>query len=683
MSNHKTRGILYLSHSADLYGAELCLLTLVTNLNKDRFLPIVVLPGNGPLKQKLEELDICVEIVPSIRAWLTRRNGIQRLLHLLTVIPFICVSVWQLRQIVARYKVDLIHTNSLVVIDGALAARTSGIPHVWHARELLIPETVFNFFFGPRVALSVIERLSDQIIAMSFGVKQTFCQQNECSKVVVIYDGLEPGTFQPAHTKTSIRSQLNIPDNALLVGEVGRVSAIKGYEDLVKAAAIVKKTIPNVTFIGVGGKSKSDAAYGQKMIKLINTYHLQDLFKLTGYRTDVSEIMSTLDLLVLPSHSEAFGRVLVEAMAAGKPVIGTTIGGIPEIIEDGVTGLLVPPGSPDDLARAIIKILRDPDLAHRMGAAGRERVKARFSPERSMAEIQKIYEKFVEEGQMKNIVKKFVPKSIMPAIRYIIYFPTDTIDLLLGRRDSLTPPTRLMMLDGSRDALDFKKNGERFLRYFIELCDLKPNEKILDVGCGVGRKAVPLTKYLDKNGRYEGFDIIKVGIEWCRRNISTRYPNFHFQLVDLFNKRYNPQGKHKASEYRFPFGNDSFDFVVLASVFTHMLSEDVENYFSEIVRVLTRGGRCFITFFLLNERSLELINTKKSTLDFKHEMGKYRTTNANVPEEAVCYDEVFILSLYEKYGLKVNEPIHYGSWCERGDSSDQDTAQDIIIATKL
>jgi SAM-dependent methyltransferase len=192
-----------------------------------------------------------------------------------------------------------------------------------------------------------------------------------------------------------------------------------------------------------------------------------------------------------------------------------------------------------------------------------------------------------------------------------------------------------------------------------------------------------LTKYLDKNGRYEGFDIIKVGIEWCRRNISTRYPNFHFQLVDLFNKRYNPQGKHKASEYRFPFGNDSFDFVVLASVFTHMLSEDVENYFSEIVRVLTRGGRCFITFFLLNERSLELINTKKSTLDFKHEMGKYRTTNANVPEEAVCYDEVFILSLYEKYGLKVNEPIHYGSWCERGDSSDQDTAQDIIIATKL
>lgn len=399
MSHHKRKVILYLSHSADLYGAELCLLTLVTNLNRDRFLPIVVLPKNGPLKQKLEELDISVKVVPSVRAWLTRRNGIQRFFHLLAVIPFVFASVWGLRQIVTRYKVDLIHTNSSVVIDGALAARTSGIPHVWHARELLIPETVFNFFFGPRVALSVIKRLSDQIIAMSFGVKQTFCQQSDCSKVAVVYDGLELGTFQPVHTKASIRSQFDISDNALLVGEVGRVSAIKGYEDLVRAAATVKKAIPNVTFIGVGGRPKSGTAYEQKILKLISSYNLQDSFKFTGYRTDVSDIMSALDLLVLPSHSEAFGRVLVEAMAAGKPVIGTTVGGIPEIIEDGITGLLVPPASPDDLAQAIIKILQDPDLAHRMGAAGRERAKACFSPERYAAEVQKIYEKFVGEGQ--------------------------------------------------------------------------------------------------------------------------------------------------------------------------------------------------------------------------------------------------------------------------------------------
>ncbi len=399
MDNQKRRVILYISHSAGLYGAELCLLNLVANLDKDRFLPIVALPENGPLKQKLEGLNILVEVVPLIRSWLTRRNGIQRLLYFLAVMPFIFVSTWQLKQIVARHKVDLIHTNSLVIISGALAARISGVPHVWHARELLIPETVFNFFLGPHIALSVIKRLSNRVIAMSLGVRQTFCQQSNCSKVVVVYDGLEFETFESSHAQTSIRSQLNIPDDTLLVGEIGRVTEIKGYEDLVRAAVAVKKAIPNVTFIGVGGKSRSDAVYEQKILKLINSYNLQDSFKLIGYRDDVSDIMSALDLLVLPSHSEAFGRVLVEAMAAGKPVIGTTVGGIPEIIEDGVTGLLVPPGSPDNLAQAIIKVLQDLDLARRLGAAGRQRAKTRFSPKRYVAEVQKIYEELVGEGQ--------------------------------------------------------------------------------------------------------------------------------------------------------------------------------------------------------------------------------------------------------------------------------------------
>jgi ubiquinone/menaquinone biosynthesis C-methylase UbiE len=236
------------------------------------------------------------------------------------------------------------------------------------------------------------------------------------------------------------------------------------------------------------------------------------------------------------------------------------------------------------------------------------------------------------------------------------------------------------MFDGPRDIFTFKKNGEEFLRYYMELCKLKPNEKILDVGCGIGRKTIPLTRYLDENGRYEGFDIVKVGIDWCRKRISTKYPNFHFQLSDVFNKRYNPKGKYKASEYRIPFENESFNFVVLGSVFTHMLPNDMENYLAEIARVLKKGGRCLISFFLLNRESLELINANKSTLDFKYEKGEYRTVNANTPEDAVCYDESFVLGLYEKYGLKIIEPIHYGAWCERRNFL---SYQDIIIATKV
>jgi len=164
-----------------------------------------------------------------------------------------------------------------------------------------------------------------------------------------------------------------------------------------------------------------------------------------------------------------------------------------------------------------------------------------------------------------------------------------------------------------------------------------------------------------------------------QKNISSKYPNFHFRLAELFNKRYNPKGKYKASEYKFPYGNESFDFVFAKSVFTHMLPQDMENYFSEIARVLRRGKRCLISFFLLNEESLKLINAKKSTLDFKYDFEKYRTIDPNTPESAVCYDEAFILGLYKKYGLKINQPIRYGSWCGRLNFL---SYQDIIIASR-
>jgi SAM-dependent methyltransferase len=274
---------------------------------------------------------------------------------------------------------------------------------------------------------------------------------------------------------------------------------------------------------------------------------------------------------------------------------------------------------------------------------------------------------------------KAIRGSIQSAVAEASYVLKDVLDLLSGRRDPLIPPRRLMF-DGPRDVSSFKKNGVEFLRYYTELCHLKPHEKILDVGCGIGRKTVPLTRYLEKDGRYEGFDINKTGIDWCRTNISTRYPNFNFQHVDVFNQRYNPTGKYRASEYRFPFEDESFDLVVLGSVFTHMLPEGVENYFAEVARVLkTAGGRCLISFFLLNKESLQLIQTRKSPMDFKYDMGNCRVMKADVPEHAVCYDETFIVGLYHKHGLKINQPVHYGSWCGRGEFL---SYQDLVIAEK-
>lgn len=277
---------------------------------------------------------------------------------------------------------------------------------------------------------------------------------------------------------------------------------------------------------------------------------------------------------------------------------------------------------------------------------------------------------------MRNIARRFIPRPIRLMMRRIYYLALDTIDLLLGRRDELTPPRGKTFIFGGGD---FKRIGEEFLQHFIELGKLKPNEKVLDVGCGIGRMAVPLTKYFQDEGNYEGFDIVADGINWCRKKITPRYPNFHFQLADIYNKIYNPKGKYKASEYKFPYDKESFDFVFLTSVFTHMLPHDMENYFCEIVRVLKKGGRCLITFFLLNKESLQLINARKGTLDFKYEFGEFRTIDTNTPEAAICYDEAFVFGLYEKHGLKIKQPVRYGSWCGRSNFL---SYQDIIVASK-
>jgi ubiquinone/menaquinone biosynthesis C-methylase UbiE len=225
----------------------------------------------------------------------------------------------------------------------------------------------------------------------------------------------------------------------------------------------------------------------------------------------------------------------------------------------------------------------------------------------------------------------------------------------------------------------YKEVGEASMKVFVDLASLKPNEDVLDIGCGCGQMAVPLTKYLEPHSIYEGFDINEGLIEWDTKRISSKYPNFHFQLADVFSEPYNPKGKYEASNYRFPYEDESFDFVFLKSVFTHMLSKAIQNYLSEVARVLRKNGRCLITYFLINEESLGLINEGLSDIDPKYGHKDYRTIDEKTPENAVAYDESYVRRSYETRELSIIEPIHYGSWCGRRASIG---GQDIIVARK-
>jgi len=273
---------------------------------------------------------------------------------------------------------------------------------------------------------------------------------------------------------------------------------------------------------------------------------------------------------------------------------------------------------------------------------------------------------------MKSFLLRLIPEFLKPTLKKFYW---SYVDRLKARR-SMIPPESMNFVGGG----DFTKIGEEFNNYFIELANLQPNDRVLDVGCGIGRMAIPLTNYLSKEGEYWGFDIVKKGIEWCQSRISSKFSNFHFQHSDVYNKFYNPDGKVQAQNFQFPFEDESFDFVFLTSVFTHMLPPDLENYMCEISRVLKTEGKCLITFFLLNEESENLIHSGLSTIDFQYNIQGCLTNDENNPEGAIAYNEEFALGLFRKYGLEIAQPIHYGSWCKRDTFL---TYQDLIIATKM
>lgn len=228
---------------------------------------------------------------------------------------------------------------------------------------------------------------------------------------------------------------------------------------------------------------------------------------------------------------------------------------------------------------------------------------------------------------------------------------------------------------------DFQAIGLGILEELKASCRLRPHQSVLDVGCGTGRVAIPLTQYLSPQGRYEGFDPVARAVRHCRTRITPSYPNFHFEVADLYNKAYNPKGRFRDAEFCFPYPDGSFDVVFATSVFTHLLPPGTRRYLAEAARVLKPGGFFFATFFLLNDASLQAHDAGRSTITFAHHLPGCRVHDARRPEGAVAYEEQGVLELVAGVGLQLAQPAGYGVWSGRPPSG-YGGYQDRLVATR-
>lgn len=225
---------------------------------------------------------------------------------------------------------------------------------------------------------------------------------------------------------------------------------------------------------------------------------------------------------------------------------------------------------------------------------------------------------------------------------------------------------------------DFKAVGTEFLGHFIRLGGLRPESRVLDIGCGIGRMAVPLTQYLDLDkGRYSGIDPVEGGIAWCRRFITPAYPNFTFQRVDIAHDLYNPKGKISGKALKLPYADRHFDFVIMTSIVTHLPPDEVLVYLGEIGRLLKPNGRLFMTAFVLDRIAVaNEAGRRDARLAFARDGdGPCWFVPDLPPLAAVGFDDGFLDGALERAGLTI-ALRSLGSW--RGEPADH--YQDIFVA---
>lgn len=362
-------------------GAEVQLATLIESLLKMPDLETsMILLNEGRLTDEMRDLGVRTHVIPEFE---NNRFSI----------------VKELVRYLERHPVDILHAHKPKDnVLGALASLWAKIPY--RVRTI-------HGFHEPRVGFQAIKGyvheiidngvnrwLIDRIVAVSFDLRSQLSRRFGTEKVVYVQNAIDIDKIQITRCSTVRRKELKLGGQEFLVGAMGRLTLGKGFECFLKAARIIAAERPNVKFIIAGGGPLRDS-----LEALAKEYGLYEDVLFLGHRDNSHDILELFDLFVLPSFSEGTPMVLLEALVLARPVVASRVGGIPEVIEHGISGLLVTPGREDEFARSCIALMDDYGWAQRLGAAGRKRVEERFSARLMAAKVAEVYRKLVCNGE--------------------------------------------------------------------------------------------------------------------------------------------------------------------------------------------------------------------------------------------------------------------------------------------
>ncbi len=385
--------IVYLNHSGKVSGGEISLLTFFKGLNERKEIePILVCPAKGALKKRAQSMDLPVADIEPFESGFTK-NPLSflgygmRLLRIARRFSFM----------VKESNVDLIDANS--VRAGLVACASTlfhKIPILVHVRDC-VPRNKIGI-----LTRRIIARRASKIVANSSYVAHHFALDDfTLRKIEVIYNPLDLSTFDPEKVNGSqFKKMFKVNGSYPLLGVVGQISPWKGLVDVIRAMPKVLPSFPEARLLVVGepkfdtpSARYNNVAYLEELKSLVEKLNLKKEVIFTGERSDIPKVMKAIDLLILASWEEPFGRALIEAMAMEKPVISTDVGGPTEIVKNGVNGTLISPKNPQGIAQAVIELASNRKKSIEMGRRGRKEVEQRFNTDTYVTKMLNIYKK--------------------------------------------------------------------------------------------------------------------------------------------------------------------------------------------------------------------------------------------------------------------------------------------------